>query len=133
MPVFNPIKTDRKLRRFGVFDLEWVPGEALPPLVNTVVEVEGIRTPLRMPLPVFKKMTSALKLRMAGYYDHQVVEVGDESSGTDVDMVERYQHFTTIKELVNFLLVREQRGNWFFAHAGAWRICSSSLTTCLLR
>jgi hypothetical protein len=55
---------------------------------------------------------------MAGYYDHQVVEVGDESSGTDVDMVERYQHFTTIKELVNFLLVREQRGNWFFAHAG---------------
>lgn len=118
MPVFNPIKTDRKLRKFGVFDLEWVPGEALPPLINTVVKIEGIRTPARMPLPVFKKMTNSLRLRMAGYYDHQVVEVGDEGSEAEVDVVERYQHFTSIKELINFLLVREQRGNWFFAHAG---------------
>ena len=118
MPVFNPITTDRKLRRFGVFDLEWVPGEALPALVNTVVEVEGIRTPLRIPLPVSKRMTSALQLRMAGYYDQQATDLDSEDSDSEAEVTERYQHFTTIKELVNFLLVREHRGNWFFAHAG---------------
>jgi len=118
LPVFNPIKTDRKLRRFGVFDLEWVPGEALPALVNTVVEVEGIHTPLRVPLPVSKRMTSALQLRMAGYYDQIAADMDSEDSDSETEIVERYQHFTTIKELVNFLLVREHRGNWFFAHAG---------------
>ena len=118
MPVFNPITTDRKLRRFGVFDLEWVPGEALPALVNTVVEIEGIRAPFRIPLPVSKRMTSALQLRMAGYYDQMATDMDSEDSDAEVEIAERYQHFTTIKELVNFLLVREHRGNWFFAHAG---------------
>jgi hypothetical protein len=118
MPVFNPIKTDRKLRRFGVFDLEWVPGEVLPALVNTVVEVEGIHTPLRVPLPVAKRMTTALQLRMAGYYDQIAADMDSEDSDSEIEITERYQHFTSIKELINFLLVREHRGNWFFAHAG---------------
>ena len=43
MPVFNPIRSERKLRRFGVLDLEWVPGETLPELVNT--EVQDRRDP----------------------------------------------------------------------------------------
>ena len=118
MAVFNPITTDRKLRRFGVFDLEWVPGEALPALVNTEVAIEGIRETLRVPLPVTKRMTSALQLRMAGYYDQIAVDLDSDASDSEVEVVERYQHFGTIKELVNFLLVRETRGNWFFAHAG---------------
>lgn len=118
MPVFNPITTERKLRRFGVFDLEWVPGEALPALVNTVVEVQGIRTPLRIPLPVSKRMTSALRLRMAGYYDQMATDMDSEDSDSEVELVERYKHFESIKDLVSFLLVREHRGNWFFAHAG---------------
>jgi len=119
MPVFNPITSDRKRRRFGVFDLEWVPGEALPPLVNTLVKIDGIREPVRVPLPVVKRLTGALQLRLAGYYDQQPVDLDDDSGGgSDVELVERYHHFTSVKELLNFLLVREHRGNWFFAHAG---------------
>ena len=63
-------------------------------------------------------MTSALQLRMAGYYDQMATDMDSEDSDAEVEIAERYQHFTTIKELVNFLLVREHRGNWFFAHAG---------------
>lgn len=105
------------MRRFGVFDLEWVPGEALPVLINTEIAIEGIRAPLRVPLPVRKRMTGALQLRLAGYYDQQPVNL-DDSDGDEAEMVERYQCFGSIRELVNFLLVRENRGNWFFAHAG---------------
>ena len=115
MPIFNPITTARKLRRFGVLDLEWVPGEALPPLVNTDVKIDGIRRHLNIPLPVPQHMTKPLEIRLGGYYDQQAT--GGED-GDEVEMVERYQCFKTIRELVNFLLVREHRGNWFFAHAG---------------
>jgi hypothetical protein len=115
LPVFNPITTERKLRRFGVLDLEWVPGEALTTLVNTEVQVEGVRRRFRVPLPVGKTMTGPLQLRLAGYYDQQ--PVGDEG-GAEPRMEERYFCFPTIRELVNFLLSREHRGCWFFAHAG---------------
>ena len=118
MPVFNPITSDRKLRRFGVFDLEWVPGEALPPLVNTLLQIEGIRSPVRVPLPAVKRSTEALQLRLAGYYDQQAADIDSDETESEVEVVERYQHFTSVSELVNFLLVREHRGNWFFAHAG---------------
>ena len=113
MPVFNPIKSVRKLRDFGVFDLEWVPGEALPELVNTEVKVEGIRRRLSLPLPVAKRMTSALKLRIAGYYDQVPMKDGDEA-----EMEERYIVFESIRALIDFLLTRDMRGQWFFAHAG---------------
>ena len=45
MPVFGPIATDRKVRRFGVFDLEWVPGEALPAPENldVITQAEHLR------------------------------------------------------------------------------------------
>ena len=115
MPVFNPIRSERKLRRFGVLDLEWVPGETLPELVNTEVRIDGIRKKLRIPLPVFKRMTGPLQLRLAGYYD----QVPAAAEGDDEpEMQERYRHLSTIRELVDYLLVREMRGNWFFAHAG---------------
>ncbi len=115
MPVFNPIRSERKLRRFGVIDLEWVPGEALPILVNTEVRVAGIRKKLRVPLPVHKRMTSSLRLRLAGHYDQVPAEGNDED---ELVLEERYQRFTTIRDLVNHILVRENRGSWFFAHAG---------------
>ena len=115
MPVFNPITSERRLRRFGVLDLEWVPGEALPELVNTQVRVEGLSKKFKIPLPVVKTMTGPLQLRLAGYYDQQ--PRGD-GVGKEVEMEERYFCFPTIHELVVFLLSREHRGAWFFAHAG---------------
>ena len=39
-------------------------------------------------------------------------------SEDEPEMQERYRHLSTIRELVDYLLVREMRGNWFFAHAG---------------
>jgi hypothetical protein len=118
VPVFNPITSDRKLRRFGVLDLEWVPGEALPALVNTEVEIEGIHAKFRVPLPVAKRTTSPLQLRLAGYYDQQTVVMDQEDPDSEPEVIERYKCFGSIRQLIDFLLVRENRGNWFFAHAG---------------
>ena len=115
MAVFGPIISDRKYRRFGVLDLEWVPGEALPLPVNVEVEIEGIHEIYKLPLPVAKRTTSPLKLRMAGYYDQQKVGEGDEGEAA---RIERYQSFETIHDLLDFMLTREMRGMWFFAHAG---------------
>ena len=117
MPVFGPIVSERKIRNFGVLDLEWVPGESLPLPVNTEVEVEGIHEIYKLPLPVAKRMTSPLQLRMAGYYDQP--DIGDVAGdGAGVTRIERYRSFETIKDLLDFMLVRETRGMWFFAHAG---------------
>ena len=116
MPVFGPITTDRKQRRFGVFDLEWVPGESLPQPVSAAVEIEGLREGCKVPLPPRKVMTSPLQLRMAGYYDWQ--RVGGDDEGGEPERVERYQSFLTVKDMLAFMLSRENRGMWFFAHAG---------------
>jgi hypothetical protein len=69
-----------------------------------------------VPLPPRKVATKPLQLRMAGYYDQQVV--GSDEDGDEVERVEQYQSFTTVRELVDFLLSRDHRGMWFFAHAG---------------
>jgi hypothetical protein len=111
---FCPITSERRLRRFGVVDLEWVPGEPLPLPSRATLEIEGIREPLSINLPPERTRTGPLKLRMAGYYDHQLA---DESDGEPV-MAERYEWFPSIAELIEFLLVRAHRGMWFFAHAG---------------
>lgn len=116
MPVFNPIKSERKARQFGVLDLEWVPGESLPEVVNTEVEVEGIRETLRLPLPAVHRMTGPLRLRIAGYYDKQPVPGDVETS--EPEMEERYQCHTSIRGLLDAIITREYRGYWFFAHAG---------------
>lgn len=116
VPVFNPITSGRKLRRFGVIDLEWVPGEPLAGVVNTEVEVLGTRIRSTLPLPVRKKRTSALQLRLAGYYDRQPER--DEGGEDEPELVPRYLHFETVRELLRFVLTRDFRGNWFFSHAG---------------
>ena len=114
MASFSPIITERKLRRFGVLDLEWVPGEVLPMPERTRLVIDGIHDELVVNLPPRKTRTSPLVLRLAGYYDQQPV---DEEGGDPV-MAERYEVFKTVKDLVEFMLVREHRGMWFYAHAG---------------
>lgn len=116
MGEFGPITSERKMRRFGVLDLEWVPGEVLPVPERAVLEIEGIGDPLVVNLPPKLSRTGPLKLRLAGYYD----QVPDEGSEDDYDptMVERYMSFRTIADFIDFFLVREHRGMWCFAHAG---------------
>jgi len=111
---FGPITTERKLRRFGVLDLEWIPGEVLPMPERAELEIEGIADTLIVNLPPSKTRTSPLELRLAGYYDQQPV---DEEGGEPV-MAERYEVFKTVAELIDFMMVREHRGMWFYAHAG---------------
>ena len=114
MASFSPITTERKLRHFGVLDLEWVPGEVLPAPERTRLVIDGLRDELVVNLPPKKTRTSPLVLRLAGYYDQQPVNEED----SDPVMAERYEVFKTVAELVEFMLVREHRGMWFYAHAG---------------
>ena len=116
MAVFGPIHTERKLRRFGVLDLEWVPGEVLPMPVRTELSIEGITSPLVVNLPPAKIRTSPLQLRLAGYYDQQALD--EDEDGGEAVVQERYEVFKTVVDLVDFMLVRKHRGMWFFAHAG---------------
>ena len=126
MSVFGPINTERTLRRFGALDLEWVPGEVLPMPERTTLDIEGISTPLVVNLPAAKTRTRPLELRLAGYYDQQPEKRDERAYDSDNDssfsdspvMVERYESFKTIAELIDFMLVREHRGMWFYAHAG---------------
>lgn len=114
MPVLSPITTPPKWRKFSVIDLEWVPGEALPLPVNTTVEVEGMRGTFSIPLPVAKRQTGPLQLRLAAVYNETVEEdESDEPVG-----VENYESFSTVRELLDSILTRENRGRWFYAHAG---------------
>ena len=106
MSAFGPIHTERKLRRFGVLDLEWVPGEVLPMPVRTELSIEGITDPIVVNLPPTKTRTSPLQLRLAGYYDQQPVDENDE----EPVMQERYEVFKTVADLVEFMMVREHRG-----------------------
>ena len=124
MPIFGPIVSDRKYRRFGVLDLEWVPGETLLLPVNTTVQIEGLSEEQRLPLPAVRCMTSPLKIRLAGYYDRQPATLGDNDS--EPEMIEKYQCFETVRDLIDTILVRETRGMWFFAHAGG--LASSDLS-----
>jgi hypothetical protein len=109
--------TERKPRRFGVLDLEWVPGESLPLPLNVVIRVEGIRETTTIPLPVAKRMTEPLQLRMGGYYDQQAEEMSSDDDDQP-DTLERYKSFRTVRDLIDFILSRDHRGMWFFAHAG---------------
>ena len=116
MSEFGPITSDRKIRRFGALDLEWVPGEVLPLPESTELLISGISKPLTINLPPRQVRTGPLQLRLAGYYDQ--MPASDDELDSDPVMVERYEHFTTISDLIDFLLVREHRGMWFYAHAG---------------
>jgi hypothetical protein len=111
--VLNPITSPARWRDFAVLDLEWVPGEALPLPENTLIEIEGMRESFTIPLPVGKRQTAPLQLRLAAVYD----EITDEDDDGAVS-AERYQSFTTTKGLLDCLLTTANRGRWFYAHAG---------------
>jgi len=81
---------------------------------RTTLEIEGITEPLVVNLPPSKSRTEPLKLRLVGYYDQQPQNDDDD----EPVMVERYESFRTVAELVDFMLVSEHRGMWFYAHAG---------------
>lgn len=114
MAVLNPITTPPKWREFSVIDLEWVPGETLPLPRNTTVEVEGLRGSFTISLPVSKRQTGPLQLRLAAVYD----EVTDSEVSDDPVAVERYESYTTVRDLLDNILTRENRARWFYAHAG---------------
>jgi len=83
--------------------------------VNTTVEVEGVRDACRISLPVRKRATGPLQLRLAGYYDQ--VPSGDDDDEEPV-LEKRYQCFGSVRDLLSKVLTRDNRGMWFFAHAG---------------
>lgn len=116
MAIFGPITTAAKVRSFGVLDLEWVPGESLPLPRNTLVQIEGLRDSFKIALPVTKKQTGPLQLRIASVYD-QVFEE-PELDGDEPISTERFECFKTIKDMLDYVLTRDNRGRWFYAHAG---------------
>jgi len=112
--LLNPITSPAKLRDFSVIDLEWVPGERLPLPVNTPVAVEGIRAPCRIPLPVGRKTTDPLKLRLASVYEM----VDDAEEGDEPQLVEQFESFTSVRQLIDHILTSKNRARWYYAHAG---------------
>jgi len=115
--VLSPITTEPNLRSFGVIDLEWVPARRLPLPASTLVDVEGMRTRCRIPLPPKERVTEPLQVRMAAVYDVCRRRGGGERLD-EPEVEERYAWFPTVSELIDAILVRENRGRWFYAHAG---------------
>lgn len=81
---------------------------------HTEVHIPGL-DPFRIALPVGERVSEPLKVRLASLYD--VTKETDEY-GDDVVTEEKFEAFETVKELVDSILVRENRGRWFYAHAG---------------
>lgn len=117
MPILDPITTPPKFRDFAVIDLEWVPGEPLDPPEHTEILIDGMRDMFRIPMPVGIRQTKPLQIRLASCYD-QVPECEASDYDDDPVRVERFVCFPTVKELLDDILVRENRHKWFFAHAG---------------
>ena len=115
MAILNPIVSDVTPRNFSVIDLEWVPADTLPLPVNTFVEIEGMREGVRIPLPVGKRTSEPLKLRLAAYYDQ--IETSDYETDEPAKE-ERYECFTSVGDLLDAILTSDNRGRWFYAHAG---------------
>lgn len=114
MALLNPITSEVKPRSFSVIDLEWIPADHLPMPVNTNLSIGGF-SKLKIPLPVDKKISDPLKLRLAAYYDQ--IESTDYETDEPVKE-ERYESFSSVAELLDALLTHENFGRWFYAHAG---------------
>lgn len=116
MAILDPITSDRKLRDFGVLDLEWIPSTRLPLPANATVTFAGMRGTCKIPLPVKQRKSEPLQVRIASFYDQP--EVGEADEGEDPVREERFECFSTTRELIDFLLTWENRARWFYAHAG---------------
>jgi hypothetical protein len=104
------------MRNFGVIDLEWVPATRMPLPEHVEVVFDGMRSTCRVPLPLEKRVSAPLKVRMASFYDQPTVGEGDY--GDDPVRQERFLCFDTVRELNEFVLSSENRGRWIYAHAG---------------
>jgi len=116
MPILGPITSPPKIRNFGVIDLEWVPAKRMPLPEHVDVVFEGMRSKCRIPLPVEKRVSAPLEVRMASFYDQP--KVGEGDVGDDPVREERFLCFDTVRELNDFVLSSENRGRWIYAHAG---------------
>jgi hypothetical protein len=116
MPILGPITSPARLRSFGVIDLEWVPATRMPLPENVDVHFEGMRSTCKIPLPVSKRISEPLKVRLASFYDQPTVDEGD--MGDEPVRQERFLCFDTVRELNDFVLSSENRGRWIYAHAG---------------
>ena len=115
MPILGPITSDRRRRSFGVIDLEWVPARRLPLPRHADVVFEGMRKGCRIPLPISERVSEPLQLRLASIFD---VDKTFDDDGEEATTRERFEPYLTIRELIDACLTRENRGRWFFAHAG---------------
>lgn len=116
MAVLAPISSPIRPRNFGVLDLEWVPAERMPLPENATVVFDGMRSTCRIPLPVSQRQSAPLQVRIASFYDQPITVEGQD--GDEPEREERFLCFSTTRELIDFLLTSENRGRWFYAHAG---------------
>jgi len=114
MAILDPITSPAKLRDFAVIDLEWVPAPHLPLPEHTTLEFEGMVHTIRIPLPVLLRQTDPMQVRLASCYD----QLRDSESSDEPEFTERFVSFPTVRELIDTILVRENRHKWFYAHAG---------------
>jgi len=116
--ILNPITSERKLRDFGVLDLEWIPSARLPLPANATVTFAGMRGTCKVPLPVKKRASDPLQVRIASFYDQPEVGESNAEDGEEPVREERFLCYSTVRELIDFLLTYENRARWFYAHAG---------------
>ena len=118
MAILGPITTDAKLRDFAVIDLEWTPALRMPLPVHTALQFDVVSSVVRVPLPVAEKKSKPLGVRMAAFYDERPVDDIDNGDSNTKTRIPRFEWFRTTRELIDFMLVRENRSRWFYAHAG---------------
>jgi hypothetical protein len=116
MAILNPITSGRKRRDFAVLDLEWIPSTRLPLPANATVSFKGMRGTCKVPLPVKKRASDPLQVRIASFYDQP--EVGEAEEGEEPVREERFLCYSSVRELIDFFLTYENRARWCYAHAG---------------
>lgn len=87
--MLSPVDSKRQWRRFLVYDLEWVPG------------IGPGKDGQRFAQLLKENNLEPMQLRMAGVFDGV-----------------RYRWYRTIESFLACELNRENRGRWFYAHAG---------------
>ena len=90
----------------------------MPLPVHTALQFDVVSSVVRVPLPVAEKKSKPLGVRMAAFYDERPVDDIDNGDSNTKTRIPRFEWFRTTRELIDFMLVRENRSRWFYAHAG---------------